>query len=369
MALKKIPERELVDVIGSEKMRQKESLSSTERSRLIAKAKSIYGEKNVEVLPDHYYKIRGFDDINKLTPSLIKSTKGLYKYLCPLILSYFGDKAPLRNHIYVGNMTVARHINMVNQYYDIVKENQSDVCDILEPKYSKMLTGGVSLQSDQINLMWDYFDKCDNMISYYIERSLKYLRSMLLIDYIDSFLVVRYDGFDISDDVAVVNRVTSPATEEEVEFYIKACEQADDIAQCHCEKDRYYSAKANKWHEALHSILKEKGITAVYRIYEVFSVHKDRIDTFNKVMNTNYKKINSDLEAEMTQLIAEAVAKKNMNVNAETVKMYCNLLSEICIGDVNSGKKKLLEKIENVDKRKNLVMDVQSEWRNKYNAK
>lgn len=316
----KITEQNLVELFGSDTQKK----SYRENGRFIGNYKSAMFKKinkycNIEECEKengrHTYNIT---EIYKypLPNSLPKMQKSLYKYICPLILNYLIDNNYNKQRsidITVGKWS--REINMVNRNYNLVKYNKEDTSK--ETQYP-------------IELIYEFIEKTDDMLDYYITSALDYLKSAGLIIWRE----VHRLNIEISDTEKVIidenGKVSLPlhiesrqATKEDMEYYSECIKIADEEANINNYTERYYSKKSNRFNEVLKRELYKKKIKCVYKTYEAYYIDPEKCKyILNQFQQTNRKELITEFNEEFTSMILENASKRFNKFPSKY--LYCN---------------------------------------------
>lgn len=215
--------------------------------------------------------------------SLSKVKKGLYQYITPLVLSNLIDGHDQNNKITLTIGKWARQIKMTNSNYNLIKYNRCNASNELKLK---------------IESIDEFYDKSESMINDYITNTLKYLEQMGLIVWRKVVLVkkevINSNNIIVTEDKQINTDLIidiHQATEEEMDYYARCMEIADNEANILNKSERYYSSKANHYNTALLRELHKKNITMIYSTYEVYYIHLDKckniLNEFNNLQESN----------------------------------------------------------------------------------
>ena len=316
----RITEQELVDLFGSDTQKK----SYKENGRFVSKYKTLLFNKInkyckiEECEKENGRRIYNITEIYKypLPNSLPKMQKSLYKYICPLILNYLIDNEYNKNRmidITVGKWS--REINMVNRNYNLVKYNKEDTSK--ETQYP-------------IELRYEFIEKTDDMLDYYITNALDYLKSAGLIIWRE----VNRINVEVSDTENVVidenGKVSLPlhieshqASKEEMEYYSTCINIADKEANINNYTERYYSKKSKHFNEVLKRELYKRKIKCVYKTYEAYYIDPEKCEyILHQFQQTNRKKLIKEFNNEFTEMILNNASKRFNKFPSKY--LYCN---------------------------------------------
>ena len=298
----KISEKELVNLFGSDAQKK----SYEENRRFVSNHKKTLLTKmqrycQIKDLGNRTYKINKVYQY-PIPNNFNKMNKSLYKYICPLLLSYLIDGHDETRKIDITLGKWAREINMVNQNYNLVKYNREDS--------SKEFQYPI----DTIN---DFYNKADDMIDWYITNALDYLKSAGLIIWRDVYRInVELSSGEVSIDSQgnIYTDVTidsHQASDEEMEYYSKCVSIADSIAGINNASERYYSEKAQRFNEVLREELYKRKIKCVYKTYEAYYVNLDKCKfVLNQFEKLKMDKLISAFNEEFTNMLVENAGKR-----------------------------------------------------------
>ncbi len=310
----KITEQNLVELFGSDSQKK----SYEENKRFIGNYKKTLLKKvskycNIKDCGNRTYKI---SEVYKypLPSNFNKMNSSLYQYIVPLILTSLINGHDKNNKIDITLGKWAREINMVNKNYNLVKYNKEDT------------SKEIQYPIETIN---EFYSKADNMIEWYISNALDYLKSAGLIIWRDVYrinkevssekIVIDENG-TVCADISIKNH---QASEEEMEYYSKCVEIADQVAQIENASERYYSKKAQLFNNTLRRELYKRKIKCVYRTYEAYYINLDKckfvLNQFGKLnIDKTIKKFNDEFT---TMLVGNAEKRFEKNPNKY---IYCN---------------------------------------------
>ena len=343
--MEKISESELVHRYGTEsqinKYEEDSKLTGYNRKRVIERATQYC---TVVPVGNKEYKLTNFKRV-PLTPEYIKTTKGLYKYTCPLVLQYILDNVK-DGKIILGMMSLAQNIEMVNQYYSLMNKDLITTSDVLEL---------------QLSLVYDYFDHVTGKINYYIRQTLDYLTKMNLIVYKKNYIFYWSKATPNGEGFNVVDK-TTVATDDDMKIYTAALQYADEMTGAKTEKDRRFSNKSGMWDRYYHEKLGSYNIMNVFPVYEIYIVNEKQCRLYRSEFVSDDSLITGlgkELRESVYDNAVKRIAHPNMNFEETDYLMAYEFLSKICIGNLNIGKKlttKMQEIAEiNKDKKYKLI--------------
>lgn len=313
-------EKEIVELFGSDAQKK----SYKENGRFVSKYKTSIFKKinkyyNIKELEKengrHIYEIQ---EVYKypLPNSLPKMKKSLYTYICPLILNYLIDNEYNKDRkidITIGKWS--REINMVNQNYNLIKYNKEETAK--ETQYP-------------IDLIYEFIDKTDDMLNYYITTALDYLKS--------AGLIIWRDVYRINVEISDMNNITidengkvslplhiesRQATDEEMKFYSNCIAIADKAANINNATERYYSKKSKHFNDVLKKELYKRKIKCVYKTYEAYYINLDKCEyILNQFNQTDRKQLIKSFNEEFTNMILDNASKRFNKFPGKY--LYCN---------------------------------------------
>jgi hypothetical protein len=345
-----ISEKELVELFGTPAQKKSyeehDRFVSSYKSAVLKRATSQCEIKEVHKKKDGTQMYRITDVYSYPLPdTLPKMQKSLYKYIVPLILNTLVSDHDENNSIEITIGKWAREINMVNKNYNVVKYNREDISDEF------------GIQLDTIN---EFYDKADQMITYYINNALEYLRDAGLIIWRPVYRIVSeessgtttidYEG-NIETDIELTQHT---ASKEEMEFYAKCLRIADNEAEIESAGERYYSRKAFMFQDVLKRELYKRKIKTVYCTYEAYYVHLDRCENVLKQFGDfNARKFLDQFNEEFSDKLIENAGKR---FDANTLKyLYENraeyelTFDSMCNTVINNRAKRINKSIEEKD--------------------
>ena len=343
--MEKISESEFVHRYGTDaqikKYEEEGVLSGYNKKRVIERASQYC---TAVPIGNKEYKLTNFKKV-PLTPQYIKTTRGLYKYTCPLVMQYILDNVK-NGKIILGMMSLAHNIEMVNQYYSLMSKDLCATSDVLEL---------------QLSLVYDYFDHVTGKINYYIRQTLDYLTKMNLVVYKKNYIFYWSKATPNGDGFNVDNR-TTVATDEDMKIYTEALKYADEMTGAKTERDRRFSNKSGMWDRFYHEKLGFHNIMNVFPVYEIYIVNEKQCRLYRDEFVSNDRLI-IGLGRELRESVYDNAVKRienpNMNYEEADYLMAYEFLSKICIGNLNIGKKltaKMQEIAEiNKDKKYKLI--------------
>lgn len=318
--LGKLTEKELVEIFGSDSQKK----SYEENGKFVSKYKtSLFKKVNKYCEVEELNKENGrrmyeITSIYKypLPNSLPKMQKSLYKYICPLILNYLIDNEYNESRkidITVGKWS--REISMVNRNYNLIKYNKESTSK--ETQYP-------------IELIYEFIEKTDDMLDYYITSALDYLKSAGLIIWRESYRM-NIETSDTSNvEIDENGKITLPlrienkaATEDDMKYYSQCIRIADKEACINNYTERYYSKKSKRFNEVLKRELYKYKIKCIYKTYEAYYIDPEKCEyILHQFPQTNRKKLIKEFNNEFTQMILENASKRFNKFPAKY--LYCS---------------------------------------------
>lgn len=299
----KITEQELVELFGTPAQKQ----SYKDNGRFIGNYKQSLLKKvarycDIKDLSNHTYRISNVYKF-PIPSNFNKMTNSLYQYICPLLLNYLVNGHDEHHKIDITVGKWSRAINMVNVNYDLVKYNKEDTAK--EIQYP-------------LDLIYEFYDKADDMLNWYIITALDYLKSAGLIIWREAYRVnievsnineaVIDENGNIHVDISIDNH---QASDEEMEYYTDCVKIADREAGIENDTERYYSKKTKHFNEVLKKELYKRKIKSVYKTYEAYYINPDKCAfVLSQFGNANTNKLTTGLNTDFTNMIIENAGKR-----------------------------------------------------------
>lgn len=333
----KISEKRLVEIFGTPKIQQNyktnNKFTGTDKKRLLDKAKRF-----CEIRDDgnrQYYLNKVYD--NPRPSNFEKMNKDLYQYICPLILNALinSDEAKSKSKCTMTVGLWAREIKMVNNNYDVLKEADVEkVEDIF----------GIGK-----NVYYDFYDRCDEAIDYYIVQALKYLYSAGLIIWREVYFiqpitpVIKQDGIVYK---AIRDPKPIPATDDDMKFYAECVKIADKEAGILNAKERYYSKKSYYYRCVLLRELKKKNIKYIFKSYEAYYVNIDRCKAVMNMFDIN--NILDKFNKALTEKLVDNAEARKLQKKFQSCTDYIGDFLTLCDITINnkSNKEKVKERLD-----------------------
>jgi len=245
-------------------------------------------------------------DINK-DELILPLLKGLSQYITPLILTKLLEEQDENYKITLPFLGWARKFEMINENYPFIKYHQKQSSEYLK--------------IDE-HTMFDYFEKMDDCIKYYLEKILKYLGDKKGLDLIefDSITMVRkiivkpdIKNSEIKIECGYKDEVIS---DKDRKFVIDCENAAKKKAGITDNKEKFYGTKSYTYKNTLKELLKEKHILFTYQAYNIFCKNKEEVKNvlskFKSVINSddNLIKIFNEVFIEYIENKAKKIQKR-----------------------------------------------------------
>lgn len=299
-------------------------------------------ERYCKVTPtnDGRYKLTCFKKM-AATPEYIKTTKGIYKYTCPLMIDYIQKiKATKEKPLIISTMSLANNIDVVTKYFNSMRHNTYETSEILDIN---------------MDVVYSYFNHATDKVSYHIEKTLDYLQKMQLLIYRHTFLVYEIKEISVSgNDIVLDLNKTRTASKEDMKFYTEAIEYADRMAGTDRASERYFSSKSEDWKKYFKNKLGDNKIANVVPVYEVYPMHLENYDKYRSQFGARERLINGlsrDLRENIINNEKKRINNKVYDVMCETeyILNYA-FLTNLTIGKFDATKKieKKLEELKQI---------------------
>lgn len=334
----KYSEKTLVEMFASQKMKddynKKGKFTSSNKQRLLDKI-SRYCQ--IQDLGNGYYTI------SKIHPYPLPAkwalmNKPLYRDITPLLLHNLINGHDENNAITLTIGKWARELRMVNQNYPLVKSNKEDSAELLDV---------------DVDTIFDFYDKADAAMEYYILNDLSFLKTALCVYWTEVHYVVE----EITDNTNVIDEngnitpsiklQTRIATEEEMDFYTTCMEVADNELGITTDKERYYSKKSIEWSRIVRRELYKRGIKLVYKAYKGYYMHLDRckylLDQFDQ---KTQEELHAELAEDFAKHMIENSEKRYEKSSEKYNSSYCEYFAGLCDVVINPKTEFLGESIQ-----------------------
>ena len=260
--------KELISLFGTPKLQERyikeKKLGGKDKKSLLIKAKR-YCE--IEDLTQGKYLIHKVYTI-KNENCLFPLCKGLSKYLTPLILIKLLEEQDQNYKITLPFLGWAKNLEMINDNYPLLKYHQK--------------AGSEYLKINE-NIMFEYFEKMDECIKYYLDKILTTLGNKSGLDLIefDSITMVRKIYLDQALDMNKIN-VTGNwfdeiISDEDRKFVIDCENKAKDKAKIINNQEKFYGTKSHIYKNELKTLLNERNIIFTYSAYNIFCKNKEEV--------------------------------------------------------------------------------------------
>jgi hypothetical protein len=303
---------ELISIFGTEKVKEKikkgEYIGGRDKELLLKKAQKfceIQDLKQGKFLITKIYEIEK-DDL------ILPLKKGLNKFLVPLLLTKLLELECKDDFkLTLPFLGWARKFDMINDNYSFIKYNQEKSCEKL------------NVNSD---IMFEYFEKIDDCIKYYLEKCLTVLSNKSGLDLIDfesiqmvkkQFINTRTNkdgGIDIGG-----KQIDEPISDDDRKFYYDCERIAKEKAGIINNKEKFYGIKSYIYKRELKALLMKRNISFMYPAYNIYC--KDQ----NELKNTLSKFDDVDTTPEefvrvFNEKFIEYIEKKAINRHNKELK-------------------------------------------------
>jgi len=311
--------KELVNIFGTSKLieryKKEKRLGGTDKKAIIKKAKNFC---NIEELGKGKYivhKIYGLVRDDKILPL----KKGLYNYLIPLILTKLIKDQDENYRITLPFLGWARKFEIINDNYSLIKYHQKQ-----SSKY-------LGINDD---IMFEYFEKIDDCIKYYLGESLNKLEKLDLIKY--NYLIMCkkiYRDPELEDDGSFnlfCRGKDEILTPEEIKFVIDCENKAIMKADIKDPKEKFYGKKSLIYKKELKSLLLTKNILFTYSAYDIYCKNYEAVkEIINKFENKGEQQFVLDFNDKFIEYInKKAQNRYDKEVNKLNDKIDIKFLQE-----------------------------------------
>jgi hypothetical protein len=304
-----ISEQELVTRYGTDGQKASYEKAgrfiSSNKQRVLQRARLSC---EVEDMGNKKYRLTVFGDVrnegDELT-ALKKSQSNLYKYICPLLLQVVMKKD--NNHLVLSCHSIARTIEMINEYYRMVEFNKNIASRCLDVEEGAM---------------YIFYGRVNSMVDNLVVRAINYLWSMKIISYDKIHLAQHYINQPRLEGrkFKVTYGKYVPMTAEEEKWYDEAALLADKICGIENESaySRYTGGNAQKWKKIIDIEMGKHNIVNAIWAYDIRISNMDRGKEYLKLFKDD-KDFPKKLSLEFRQRINNN-AKKQYERNPEKYK-------------------------------------------------
>lgn len=315
-------EKKIVELFGTPKQQE----SYAQNGCLATRSKTSILEK-----ASRYCKITDLGNKNYSISKIYKyplpskwslMNKTLYKDLVPLLLHNLINGHDENNAITLTIGKWARELKMINSNYPLIKSNKEDAATLLDM---------------DLDTIFDFYNKADAAMEYYIINALTFLKNALCI----YWLQVHYVVVEITDNTNTIDEngnitpnirlETRLASEEEVEYYVRCMEVADNAVHIENISERYYSKKSEEWNRILKKELYKRKIKLVYKAYKAYYVHLDRCQyLLEQFEPKTQEELHTELIEDFTKHIMENSEKRYKKTPDKYDASYCEYFAGLC---------------------------------------
>ena len=314
----KITNKELVESFGTnnliDRYQRDNKITGRDKQLLLNKAKKFC---NIEDLGRGQYIIHKIYGVEK-DDLILPLKKGLYNFLTPLILSKLVEEHYQNNNfkITLPFLGWAKKFDIVNDNYSLIKYNQN--------KSSEQL--GIDKET-----MFEYFEKMDDCIKYYMQECLTTLSKQSGLDLIDfdSIKMVRKQKL-ISEpnDNGGIDLIPSEWDEvvsDNDRKFVYDCEsKAKAFANIVDNKEKFYGTKSLIYNKELKRLLRERNILFMYSAFNIYCKNIDEIKkTFTKFADVTLDN-NNNFITTFNEKFLEYIDKKAKNIHNKEQKKEDN---------------------------------------------
>lgn len=273
-------------------------------------------------------------DIDILPDNFNKMNRGLYQYICPIILSSAIEEHFKKNSFLFTPNMLAKRSKMVNCNYELIKYHI--------PKAEKEFQLSKST-------IYDFFNKCDSTINYYITRSLQQLVKANLITVQDKYYIqptkptILCDGVEY---IAVKEPTCKIATEQDIAFYEQCMRAANERVGIENDKERFYSKKSKTYKKVVTEELQQGGIKYFYKIYEIHCVNVDECKRVLEIFKYDEKSNLTQFNNAFIDKLKNNAQKRKMKYPSEYAReQFINTYADMCEIVIDNRTESLKERI------------------------
>jgi len=262
--------KKLVDYFGTDK--QKENYKKEKKLNNRVKEgimKKVSRFCDIEDLGQGKFMIHKVFNLNMDDELLFPLFKGLSQYITPLILTRLLNEQDENYKITLSFISWAQRFQMINGNYNLLRYHQEK--------------SSIYLKIDE-NTMFDYFNKMDDCIKYYLEKILKILSNKSGLDLIefDSVTKVRKIIRDKKVNGVKIkfkcNFIDEEISDEDRKFVIDCENKAKEEAGITDNREKFYGTKSKIYKNKLSELFIEKDILFTYQAYNIFCKNKKEVE-------------------------------------------------------------------------------------------
>ena len=316
------------------------------KNRLLDKVRISY---EVEELKDRQYKLIAICETNEKDElnAMKKSRSNLYKYICPLILRAVVNNK--KHRLVVSCYSMARIIEMINEYYNVVEHHRRATAECL------------GIEESVIHI---FYGRVDSMVNNFIVKGLEYLWRMRMITYEQVHLAQHFDKrceFDgqvshvkISDYVKM--------TDKEMRLYNKACKKADEICGIGDARNRYFGKNASHWNQIVDEEMRKHNILNAIWGYDIRVFDLEKCNSYLKSFEGD-ENVPKKLSLEFRQRINNN-AKKEYDKDPEKYKKLMVQTDRYFLDDYEFISKVVIDHVSGADES---IREYQNDITEKFN--
>ncbi len=294
----------LVEFFGTQKQKDNylkdKKLNSTAKNRILTKAKRYCDIEDLGKGVFLIHKIYNIKNEQYLTPLY----KGLSKYLTPLILIKLLEEQDQNYKITLPFLGWAKNFEMINDNYPLLKYHQK--------------AGSEYLKINEA-IMFEYFEKMDGCIKYYIDKILTTLADKKGLDLIefDSITMVRKlylnQTLDINNIDIGGKWFDEIISDEDRKFVIDCENKAKDKAGIINNQEKFYGKKSYIYKNELRKLLNQRNIIFTYSAYNIFCKNPKEIKNIIEQFTTMLSCKSEDLVQTLNETFIDYIENKANN--------------------------------------------------------
>lgn len=260
--------KELVKIFGTKKQQDNytkdKRLNTTAKQRILTKAKNFCDIEDLGKGKFIIHKVHNIDKDDLILPLL----KGLSKFLTPLILTKLLTEQDSNYKVTLPFLGWAKKFEMVNDNYPLIKYHQKQSSDYLK------------IDSD---IMFDYFERMDECIKYYLDKCLSTLSNSKGLDLLefDSVKMVKKvilePSLDDNNIKIVCGYVDEVISDQDRKFVIDCENKAKVKVNITNSKEKFYGVKSHIYKKELKKLLGKRNILFTYSAYNIFCKNPEEI--------------------------------------------------------------------------------------------
>ena len=332
-----ISTKELVNIFGTDKQKENyiknKKLNSGNKKSIINKVSKFC---EIQDLGKGKFMIHKVFNLNMNDELVFPLLKGLSQYMTPLILTKLLNEQDDNYKITLSFVSWAKRFEIVNNNYSFMRNNQE--------RNSKHL----NINEDTL---FDYFDKMDSCIRYFLEKILKTLSNKSGLDLIEFDSVTKVKKMDRDQTIKNIkilfecDKYDEIISDEDRKFVIDCENKAKEEAGITDNREKFYGLKSKVYKKILSNLLIERNILFTYQAYNIFCKSKKGVENLLSKFESIIDYRDENFIENINNIFIEYIEDKARKTNKREQDKRDKLLEEYGIDskEINYIKKFRLE--------------------------